>query len=280
MIPYHILTKKYIHTEENYSYTKFLISLDQLRVQGVSSQLKNFILGGRAVNINVQVIIETPSLLELKNTVSDEDYELIICNCRDIQGELLLEQETLKNIANKKNPYKIKIIMGDITEMDNVDAIVNSAKTSLKGGSGVDGAIHWKAGGDLMKECRELGGCKIGEAVITHGYNLQVPFIIHAAGPIYQNVEWAETHNYNQAQLLSDAYLNSLLLAKANNLKKIAFSAISTGIYRYPFDKSAKIALDTVTNFLKSNPEFEITFVLYTEDIYQEYLKQIEDYSS
>jgi len=92
MSPYHVLTKKYIHTEENYSYTKFLINLDQLRVQGVSSQLKDYILGGRAVNINVQVIIETPSLLALKNTVSDEDYDLIICNCRNIQEELLFEK--------------------------------------------------------------------------------------------------------------------------------------------------------------------------------------------
>ncbi len=173
----------------------------------------------------------------------------------------------------------IKIILGDITELTEVDVIVNSAKKSLLGGGGVDGAIHSKAGGELLKACRELHGCNVGEAKITKGYNLQVPYIIHTVGPVYYSEEWSKKHNYNQAELLKNAYINSLKLAKEYDLKRIAFSAISTGAFGYPIEEATTIALDTVIEFLKLNPTFDVTFVLFLEELYEEYIKQIKSYS-
>lgn len=173
----------------------------------------------------------------------------------------------------------IRILLNDITSISDVDAIVNSAKNSLLAGGGVDGAIHAKAGGQLTKECRTLGGCKTGEAKITKGYNLLVPYVIHTVGPVHYDEEWSKAHNYDQAGLLSNCYKNSLELAKEYNLTKIAFPAISTGTFDYPIDKATKIALDTVVEFIKTNPDFEVSFVLYNEDIYYEYLKQIKKYN-
>lgn len=174
----------------------------------------------------------------------------------------------------------IRIILGDITEVTDVDVIVNSAKKALLGGGGVDGAIHCKAGRELLRACRELHGCNTGEAKITKGYELQIPYIIHAVGPIHHSDEWAKEYDCNQEELLRQAYLNSLRLAKEYNLKKIAFSAISTGAYGYPAKESTKIALDTITEFLKYNHDFEITLVLYTEDFYNEYINQIKNYNT
>lgn len=172
----------------------------------------------------------------------------------------------------------IRIILGDITEINDVDVIVNSAKKSLLGGGGVDGAIHHKAGSDLLRACRELHGCEMGEAKITKGFNLSVPYIIHTVGPVYYDEFWTKKHDYDQVGMLKNAYSNSLKLAKEHNLKRIAFSAIATGAFMYPIDEATKIALDTVVEFIGLNPEFEITFVLFTEDHYGEYVKQIKNY--
>lgn len=173
----------------------------------------------------------------------------------------------------------IRIILGDITEINDVDVLVNSAKKSLMGGGGVDGAIHHKAGSDLLRACKELHGCEVGEAKITKGFNLSVPYIIHTVGPVYYDEFWAKKHNYDQVGMLKNAYSNSLKLAKEHNLKRIAFSAIATGAFMYPIDEATKIALDTVIEFIGENPEFEITFVLFTEDHYGEYVKQIKNYN-
>lgn len=174
----------------------------------------------------------------------------------------------------------IRIILGDITELTDVDVIVNSAKKTLMGGGGVDGAIHSKSGSELLKECKKLHGCNVGEAKMTKGYNLHVPYVIHAVGPIHYSEEWAKEHNYNQAELLRNAYMNSLILAKKYDLNKIAFSAIATGAFGYPIKEATTIALDTITEFLKSNPIFNVTFVLYSEELYEEYIEQIKSYDS
>lgn len=108
----------------------------------------------------------------------------------------------------------IRILLNDITNISGLDAIVNLAKNSLLGGGGVDGAIHAKAGGELNRECRTLGGCKTGEAKITKGYKLLAPYVIHTVGPVHYDTEWAKAHNYDQAGILANCYKNSLSLAK------------------------------------------------------------------
>lgn len=170
----------------------------------------------------------------------------------------------------------INIVLGDITNLKDVDVIVSSAKKTLLGGGGVDGAIHNKAGRGLIDECMRLGGCDVGEAKITKGYDLGIPYIIHAVGPIHYDKKWAKEHNYNQDELLRNAYLNSLKLAEQYNLKRIAFSAISTGAYSYPIDEACIIALSTIQSFLDEHKDdnYEITFVLYLEEFFHECIKQ------
>ncbi len=165
---------------------------------------------------------------------------------------------------------RIQLIQDDITSMA-VDAIVNAANTSLLGGGGVDGAIHDAAGPDLLKECEAIGGCPVGEARITKGYNLPAKFVIHTVGPIWRDGEKGEP------ALLKNAYENSLKLAKENKLKTLAFPSISTGAYRFPKRKAARIAVETVSAFLKKNkfPE-QITLVCFDSEtflLYQELLK-------
>jgi O-acetyl-ADP-ribose deacetylase len=157
---------------------------------------------------------------------------------------------------------RIEIIVGDITTLE-VDAIVNAANPSLMGGSGVDGAIHDAAGPELLDECETLGGCKTGEAKITKGYNLPAKHIIHAVGPIWRDGE------FDEINLLKNAYQNSLKLAKLNGIKTIAFPNISTGVYRFPKRRAAKIAIETVKEFLNKNnlPE-KVIFVCFDNDNY------------
>lgn len=173
----------------------------------------------------------------------------------------------------------IKVCLRDITTFDDVDVIVNASKKSLLGGGGVDGAIHYVAGFELDEACRKLGGCETGEAKLTKGYNLKVPYIIHTVGPIHYKEEWAKVHNYDQAGLLKKCYVNSLNLAKENGLKKIVFPAISTGAYDYPVPEATAIAINTCISFLKDNPEFEITFCLFEQHIYDEYVKQLKEFN-
>lgn len=163
----------------------------------------------------------------------------------------------------------IKTVKGDITKIDYVDAIVNAANSSLLGGGGVDGAIHRAAGPELLFECRMLGGCKTGQAKITKAYNLSCKHIIHTVGPVWNG------GNHNEDELLADCYRNSLMLAVENNIKTIAFPSISTGIYSFPVERAAKIAVKTVHDFLEQNPEqFEmVMWVLFddrTEAVYRE----------
>src|SRR5262245_16251202 len=144
---------------------------------------------------------------------------------------------------------RIEIVEGDITRLD-VDAIVNAAKESLLGGGGVDGAIHDAAGPDLLAECRTLGGCPTGDARITKGYRLKAHHVIHAVGPVYHG-------RPRDAELLASAYRSSLRLAVQHSIKTIAFPSISTGIFGYPLDEAAPIALRTVKDYLLEHPEIE-----------------------
>jgi len=159
----------------------------------------------------------------------------------------------------------IEIFKGDITKLK-VDAIVNAANSSLLGGGGVDGAIHRAAGPKLLEECRKLNGCKTGEAKITKGYNLPANFVIHTIGPVWNG------GNYNEDELLTNCYLNSLKLAVENKIKTIAFPAISTGVYEFPLERAAQIAIKTVKKFIQSDKSIQkIIFVCFDDRTYQTY---------
>jgi len=160
---------------------------------------------------------------------------------------------------------KIEIQQGDITKLK-VDAIVNAANTSLLGGGGVDGAIHRAAGPELLEFNKKLGGCKTGEAKITPGFNLPAKYIIHTVGPV-----WNGGKN-NEDKLLANCYSNSLLLATENNVKSIAFPAISTGVYRFPLERAANIAVEVVNEFLNQNKSIKkVTFVCFDNENFNIY---------
>jgi len=151
----------------------------------------------------------------------------------------------------------LELIEGDITKQA-VDAIVNAANTSLLGGGGVDGAIHRAAGAQLLTECRTLGGCKTGSAKITKGYNLPARHVIHAVGPIYHDGTRGEP------ALLASAYRTCLELASQNQCASVAFPAISTGIYGYPMQDAARIAFQTIIDYLRAHSEIALVrYVLY-----------------
>ena len=147
------------------------------------------------------------------------------------------------------NP-RIRLRRGDITKLE-VDAIVNAANSTLLGGGGVDGAIHRAAGPELLTECRSLGGCAAGHAKITRGYQLPARFVIHTVGPVWSG------GNRGEAETLANCYRNSLGVAVANEIKTIAFPAISCGAYRYPIEAAASIAVETTNAFLHDDQTIE-----------------------
>ena len=165
---------------------------------------------------------------------------------------------------------RIKIIEGDITTQK-VDAIVNAANKTLLGGGGVDGAIHKAAGPGLLKECRLLNGCETGQAKITKAYNLPAKYVIHTVGPV-----WFGGYN-NEDELLKNCYKNSLELATKYNIETIAFPSISTGAYRFPVERAAKIAIQTVYDFLKNNNSIKTVYlVCFGQKAFDIYQKEIE----
>ncbi len=161
----------------------------------------------------------------------------------------------------------IKVYQGDITTLA-VDAIVNAANRTLLGGGGVDGAIHRAAGKELLAECRTLNGCETGEAKITGGYKLPAKHVIHTVGPV-----WHGGKN-NEDQLLENAYANSLKLAAQNDLKSIAFPAISTGVYGFPKERAANIAVATIKSFLEDH-DMEVILVAFSTADAERYEKLI-----
>ena len=168
------------------------------------------------------------------------------------------------------NQTRIELIRGDITRQ-HVDAIVNAANRSLLGGGGVDGAIHHAAGPKLLEECISLGGCQTGEAKITRGYNLPARYVIHTVGPVYGK------DPVKAIEHLKNCYLNSLNLAIEHGCRTIAFPNISTGVYGYPKEDAAKVAINTVLKFLDTDSHLDkVTFVCFDEENYNIYASLID----
>lgn len=169
---------------------------------------------------------------------------------------------------------RINIVLGDITKVE-ADAIVNAANRTLLGGGGVDGAIHRAAGPELLEQCRKLNGCETGQAKITKGFKLPARYVIHTVGPIWRGGD------YNEDRLLASCYKNSLQLAVENRIKTIAFPSISTGAYRFPLKRAARIAIMEITRFLKGTKSIDkviiVCFDKETMGAYEEALNEIAE---
>jgi O-acetyl-ADP-ribose deacetylase len=170
----------------------------------------------------------------------------------------------------------VELIKGDITDVD-ADAIVNAANSTLLGGGGVDGAIHLKGGAKILEECKLIretewpDGLPTGKAVMTSGGNLKAKYVIHTVGPVWLGGFHVE------AELLKQAYRNTLKLAASKGLRTIAFPSVSTGAYGYPVEEASRVALATVKSFLENEDKIEkVTFVLFSDKVYEVYLKTAE----
>jgi O-acetyl-ADP-ribose deacetylase (regulator of RNase III) len=169
-----------------------------------------------------------------------------------------------------KCEIKIELTRMDITKLK-VDAIVNAANTSLLGGGGVDGAIHRAAGPELLAECRSLSGCATGSAKITKGYKLPAKFIIHTVGPVWNG------GSHGEPELLASCYRACFELARANDIKCIAFPAISCGVYGYPIPGATQIAVRETRAALKNNDTFEtVVFTCFTDEVFTAYQATLE----
>jgi O-acetyl-ADP-ribose deacetylase (regulator of RNase III) len=165
---------------------------------------------------------------------------------------------------------RLAIVEGDITR-ETTDAIVNAANSGLKGGGGVDGAIHRAGGPKIMEECRTIGYCPTGQAVITTGGYLKAKYVIHTVGPVYRG------GGRNESELLKSAHLESLKLASKKGLKSISFPAISTGAYGYPVSEAARIALKTAIDYLKEHADVEmVRFVLFGKTAYDVFVEELK----
>jgi len=165
----------------------------------------------------------------------------------------------------KINKSILELVEGDITK-EATEAIVNAANSGLRGGGGVDGAIHRAGGPQIMEECRKIGGCPTGNAVITSGGLLKAKYVIHAVGPIYHGGKKGE------AEHLANAYQNSLKRASENSIRSVSFPSLSTGAYGYPFDEAAPVALKTIIEYLKHNDDIELVrLVLLGAEAYSAY---------
>lgn len=165
----------------------------------------------------------------------------------------------------------LELVEGDITQQE-VDAIVNAANSGLRGGGGVDGAIHRAGGPEIMAACRRIGGCATGDAVITPAGRLKAKYVIHAVGPIFRDGRQGEP------QLLASAYRRSLEVASANGVSSVAFPSLSTGAYGYPIEQAARIALSTVIEYLRGQTDIRLVrFVLFGRPAYEAYAKALEE---
>ena len=166
---------------------------------------------------------------------------------------------------------RIELVLGDITTLE-VDAIVNAANASLLGGGGVDGAIHRAAGPQLLEECRTLGGCATGEAKLTAGYNLPARYVIHTVGPV-----WFSTQP-DKDELLASCYNNSMKLASQKGIRSIAFPCISTGVYSFPAERAADIAIQQVRRSLMRYPKItRVVFCCFSQNDYDIYAKKLNE---
>jgi O-acetyl-ADP-ribose deacetylase (regulator of RNase III) len=169
----------------------------------------------------------------------------------------------------KVGPSTLELVEGDITRQD-TEAVVNAANKYLRPGGGVDGAIHRAGGPAIEAACRGLGGCPTGEARLTTGGNLTARYVIHTVGPVYQD------GRHQEPELLASCYRESLKLASAHGIKSLAFPSISTGVYGYPMEDAAQVALKTVSDYLACHPEIQrVRFVLFGKAAYEVYAKAL-----